>query len=182
MLHDQLQRLIPCISHLEQLLKEMTDEQYNYKLSASSWSIGECVEHLKLASAGYYPGIKAGVEKAIKEGKTVQRPFTRNLVGKVLHWAVDPQSRWPIPSPGKFKPTASQYRKENLKHYLAQLALLKGYIEQSTALPLDEIKVTSPITSLIKMQLGDVYEMLIRHCRRHIQQMEKVRETQHFPK
>lgn len=180
LIEDLEQQTSEAIDFIKNEIKPLSESQINWRPHKGKWSIAECIEHLRLASSGYFKGIEKGVLAAqAKEWKT-NGTFRRNLIGKSMHFFVDPSGKVPIPAPGKFKP------EKKLTHlcieaYLDQLHELKNALKKSYDINLEKPKVTSPIVSLLSMQLGDVYIMLVRHCWRHIHQIKGVMNHPDFP-
>ena len=58
---------------------------------------------------------------------------------------------------------------------------LSRHLEQSRGLDLSKVKLSSPASRIIRLNLGDAYSVLVLHAERHIQQAIRVRWDSEFP-
>ncbi len=164
-------------------LKPLSEAQLNWKPSSNSWSVAECIEHLILAFNGYLKGLDKVILTGEKEKKYAKNYMKISLAGKVMIFAVDPSIKVPIPAPPKFKPEKSKkYSHEVLRNFYENLQLLSVQLETAKNLDWNNLKITSPVTSILKLNLGDTFEVLTLHALRHLKQAQRVMLHEKFPK
>jgi hypothetical protein len=65
-----------------------------------------------------------------------------------------------------------------LERYLEQLRAIR---REAAGLDLRRTRVVSPVTRLVRMNVGDALALLLTHERRHLGQIGRVRESAGFP-
>lgn len=164
-------------------LMPLKDEQLNWKPAPASWSVAECIEHLLLAFEGYLVGLDKVIAKGEKENIVAKSPMKISLAGKMMVFAVDPSIKVPIPAPPKFKPAKNKhYTYEVLQQFHENLQQLSLQLEAAKNLDWNSLKITSPVTSLLKLNVGDTFEVLTLHALRHLKQAQRVILHEKFPK
>ena len=160
----------------------LSDEAFNWKPSASAWSVGECIVHLNKMAKGYQPVFEAALSGAPR----APGPFSYGFVARRFTDAVRPGSR-PIPTGGAMKPPPaeggrSQIDKDRALDRLdADTRRFIAIVEQSEGVDLARVKVRSPFLPLLKLPLGAFLDALGQHAVRHAQQAERVTQQPAFP-
>jgi hypothetical protein len=163
-------------------LMPLTELQLNWKPAPSSWSVAECIEHLLLAFDGYIKGLATIIEKGNNENVIAKSTYKISLAGKLMVFAVDPSIKIPIPAPPKFKPEKHKtYTHEVLRNFQNTIHLISSQLEAGKSLDWNLLKITSPVTSLLKLTMGDTFEVLTLHALRHLKQAQKVMLNDKFP-
>lgn len=163
-------------------LLPLKENQLNWKPATSSWSVAECIEHLLLAFQGYLTGLDNVITKAKAENNHAVKPFQLTLMGKLMVFAVNPSSKVPIPSPPKFKPKKRKvFNHEVLHQFNNTIQRLHSQLEASRNFDWNKYKITSPVSPLIHLSVGDTYEVLTLHSLRHLKQAQRVIAQPHFP-
>ncbi|OZC02497.1 DinB family protein [Rubricoccus marinus] len=161
----------------------LTDEQFNWKPSPKSWSVGECIVHLNTIAKGYLPAFE---DAASREAPRASGPFTYGFVARKFTDAVRPGSR-AIPTGGPMKPPATTGTQSAIDKARA-MASFDGYTDRLVAvceaadgLDLAAIKVRSPFLKLMKLPLGAFLDAMGLHAIRHVMQAERVTQEAGFP-
>jgi hypothetical protein len=68
-----------------------------------------------------------------------------------------------------------------LKNFQNTIHLLSSQLEAGKNLDWNMLKITSPVTSLLKLTMGDTFEVLTLHALRHLKQAQKVMLNEKFP-
>ena len=165
----------------------LSDEAFNWKPGAKSWSVGECVVHLNKMAKGYFPVFEPAIEAAERAGEPrAEGPFTYGFVARKFTDAVRPGSR-PIPTGGGMKPPAAEGGRSQidkaraLDRFDADIDRYVALVERADGLDLERIKVRSPFLPLLKLPLGGMLDALGLHAIRHAQQAERVTQQPGFP-
>jgi hypothetical protein len=66
--------------------------------------------------------------------------------------------------------------------FIQRQATLTYLLRASAALHWNRVRTTSPVNPLIRLNLGDAFQILIVHAQRHVGQMAQLRETELFPR
>jgi hypothetical protein len=85
-----------------------------------------------------------------------------------------------LPAPKIFRPPP-QARPAVLTEFVNRERDLLRRIEAARRIDLRRTKIPSPVTRLVRINLGDAFGVLVHHARRHLGQMERVRALVGFP-
>jgi uncharacterized damage-inducible protein DinB len=158
----------------------LSDEQLAWS-QPDGWSIGQLFEHLVIASDSYFSKMRGRVFDAhaphtIAKASVEWEP---SLMG----WMMVKRLRSPraMPAPRIFKPSPTP-RPEVVNGFIQRQATLTYLLRASAALHWNRIRVTSPVSPLVRMNLGDAFQILIVHAQRHIGQMARLRDMDMFPR
>jgi hypothetical protein len=160
------------------LVQALSDRQRRWRPPDGGWSIADVLEHLCVVHDSY-----AGMLRPIIDAPSAQRAedggqWGPTLVGGMMVKSF--RSDRKLPAPKLFRP-APEPRPNVLEEFLGRERELLGQIERSRELDLRKIKLTSPVTRLVRINLGDALGILVEHARRHLGQMERVRARVGFP-
>lgn len=157
------------------VIKGLSDEQLNYKPSADSWSVAECVKHIALSEQNIWAGF---VDTGLA---TDPDPSKRSEVGmsdEQLLGVIESREQ-KVKTFAAFEPAA---KPEPLKEVLKEFKTLRG----------EHIKFTKKSTDDLRNRYGqlpfgtiDVYQAIIfmsGHTKRHTDQMREVMASEGFPK
>lgn len=168
---------------LHSIADDLSDEAFNWKPDAGSWSVGECVVHLNKTSKGYLKNLDAIVAL---NAPRAEGPFTYGWVTRLFIDGVRPGSRslktFPALRPPETSATRSDVNKSRaLDRYDADTQRFLDVIEAADGLDLTRIKVPTPFLPIVRFNLGGLLEALGLHALRHIQQAERVTRMDAFP-
>jgi hypothetical protein len=160
------------------LAKTLTPQQLNWQPGPDEWSVGQCLEHLRLANEVYcraiansLPGHPLTVVQEIAPGWFGQW-FIRNYIEP----SAKPKRRH---APRKIKPGAKVEpsildRFLNTNHEARELVRLAGNYD------VNRIRFVNPFVSVIRFTVGTGLEIISKHERRHLLQAERIRDIQSF--
>ena len=99
---------------------------------------------------------------------------------------MEPPPRRRFKAPKQWHPTDFRTAALDPASELARLAELhdqiEGQIREAAGLDLRRIRLSSPVSGLIRMNLGDAFALILTHERRHLYQLRKVTEELGYPK
>lgn len=161
-------------SHIQfaEQLKALSDEDLNLRLSAGSWNILECLEHLNLYGNFYLPEIESRISQS-KTGATEE--FKSGWLGNYFALSMLPKEK--LNKMKTFKnmnPIHRTVSREVLVAFIQQQQKLLGLLNKASLVNLTKVKTAISITSLIKFRLGDTFRFVIYHQVRHILQAQRV--------
>lgn len=158
------------LSDTTKLFQNLPNEILLKPAENGGWSIAQCLEHLNTYSQYYLPQIKKGLENA---SKTENKFFESSWLGAYFTKMMRPSST------KKYKAFKNHIPNENLDsaavlaEFIEHQETLLSYLKQAQNVDLERIKIPISITKWIKLSLGDVFQFMIAHDERHIQQAKR---------
>jgi len=157
--------------------KELNITQLQFKSSAESWSILECIEHLNLYGDYYL----VEIEKQIlaQNGKSKSTVFKSGLIGNYFAnlMQVKNGKMTKMKSPNDKNPIHSKLTITTIDRFLKQQDRLKTLLTQARNVDLTKTKTAISLTKYIKLRLGDTFRFFIYHIERHILQAERIHQN-----
>jgi hypothetical protein len=136
------------------------------------WSVGHVLEHLCVTSELYEPPIRALLRSARPDAAAALRPWKPTLIGRFAVNMFERPTR--MPTPKRMAPAASP-RGGVVESFLAHQHTLSQLLDDATTFDWRRLRMSSPVVSLpIRVNLGDVFFILVVHAERHARQMERV--------
>lgn len=158
--------------HLEEAIHSLQNLPEKVLLQPASnggWSIAQCLEHLNTYGDYYLPQIKSGLEKAQKSSPSAH--FQSSWLGAYFIKMMEPET-----GKKKYKAFKGHIPAPDLDAYatvarfIQQQEELLSYVKQAKSVNLSNIRIPISITRLIRLKLGDVFQFMIAHDERHLQQ------------
>lgn len=159
----------------------LSAQQLNWKPAPKSWSVAQCLDHLIQTHQLYLPLFQrlAAGEASPSVWERIS-PFS-GFFGRFLIRTVDPATPKKVKTFGKAEPSASEFDGRIVERFIAHQADLAAHVcALPTDLYLDTI-VTSPLFGLVTYSFDDCLDILVFHCRRHLDQARRVMEAGGFP-
>ena len=154
------------------LTEGLTDAQLAQRPANGGWSISQVFEHLVLTGELYLVGINTAIAAA---KPTACPPIWKSTwVGWLLATAVSPQAPRKLSAPKRMQPGPIA-RPNVVAIYSAEGARIASLLDRATALDLNRVRIASPILKIIRLNLGDCFEVNVQHGTRHLDQVERVR-------
>ena len=172
---------------------ELTPEQLAWSPEAGRWGVGLCLEHLLKTNHLYLKQMEPAVEALEPVSDPEKLVIRGNAFGRWFTRFVGPHSRWKLPAPGTFRPSKKKSGEEGssasptrtlddvVPRFLAQHDRILALLEKAEGRPLDEARISSPATRLIRFRLSDGIRAMVAHDRRHLGQAERVLDHPDFP-
>ena len=159
------------------LARGLSPQQLNWKPHPGEWSIGQCLEHLRVSNEVYCPAISNSLEgrplavvKEIRVGWFGQW-FIRNYI--------EPSSA-KRRAPKKIKPVPD-VEASVLDQFLASNRNARELVFRAENYDVNRIRFTNPFIPVIRFTVGTGLEILSKHERRHLLQAERIRKSLDFP-
>ncbi len=163
------------------LLAGLSEAQVNWRPTAAHWSIAECLDHLTVTNRELMKPIEAAIEDARSRGLTSGGPFRYGIIGNMIVRSMEPPAKMKFKAPTMFKPRPDQSLEAVARDFFAMQDELLRLIKEANGINLARVKVTSPVTKLIKLSLGQSFGLIATHNRRHLWQARQVKENPAFP-
>ena len=174
----QFERLV---QEAEALVAPLTEPQFHWRPSATSWSVADCLEHLNVVARLYLPSLDEGIADAIRRGLYAEGPFAYNWIGRLFISVLEPPARFKVKTPAPFLPGASRSRHDIMAAFRAYQVQFIDRLRQANGLDLARARVSSPASRWIRVPLGSAFAMMAAHERRHLWQARNVTSAPGFP-
>jgi hypothetical protein len=165
---------------IQQLASDVTAQlnevRFNWRPSPSEWSIEECLSHLVMVGQWEIRALEEAIARGRERGLTGPGPFEFGAVDRFIVHQTEPPVRHALPTTSRFVPLHGQpvtAVMPTFYHVQSQLILL---LERADGLDLRKVKVSTPISRLLKLSLGAMFAQIAAHERRHLDQARRVRE------
>lgn len=176
-------RLLASLDSLDQratvLAESLSVTQLNWRADPSRWSVGQCLDHLRVANEVYGSAINSalngtgsGPVDAITPGwfgrwfiRTVIEPSPNTIKGK---------------APAKIVPIVT-VDATILDRFLRSNQQTRDLIARAQTFDVNRIRFKNPFIGWIRFTVGTGLEIIARHEDRHLQQAERIRAHAHFP-
>ena len=166
----------------EDLTRGLTDEQFNWRPSPEQWSINECLEHLNITARLYWSILAEAVNRARINGWFRHGPYKRGWLGDLVIRAVEPPVRYKFKADRRFQPPAGIPASQVVAQFMTFQDRLLGILRDAHGVDLGRPRIPAPGGRLLKFTLGQAFEWMIAHERRHIWQARNVKFGIKFPK
>lgn len=175
-LDERAREVRESIVAIRRIETELQYLQLGWRPPDGGWSIAQVFEHLIIAESSYF----ADLRRILEKGRKGSDEYSASLIGGFIIRALQPTSTRKVSAPGIYKP-APEPRAHVVAEYIKVRAELLGYIERAKGLDLRRNRLSSPVAKIIRVNLGDVFEMAVVHTKRHLQQIERLRARPEFP-
>jgi len=163
-----------------ELVAGLDDDQFNSRPDPKRWSMAECVDHLVITGRRMMPRMDTAIIRARGQGWTSEGPFRYGFFEK---WFAGAMSECPprrkLRAPKIYAPP--QLKDLKIPTAVEDFATLQDKLIQTVhhadGLDLSRIKVTSPVTRLVRLSLGQWLAGLAGHQRRHLWQAQQVKKA-----
>ena len=163
---------------VRRLVADLDATRRLWRPSPERWGVADCLEHLLVTGAVYHPLLRTTITDAPHDPARDAKRWSPTLMGRFFLYMVGPNGR-AQPAPGKLRPT--QARPDVDGRLLAQQDELRALIADAHGIDLRAVRLTSPLSTLITLRLGEALEMLLVHQQRHLAQAWRVRRAPNFP-
>lgn len=166
----------------EEMRRQLTPGLLQYAPGDGGWTVGQVFEHLILSHGLYRERLQAIITKASvpqDSGEPASdHAWKPSWFGGMLARAVTAPSK--RRAPRIFVPPP-QPRADVIGVFLKCQGETAALLDASARLKWQKMRLSSPVSALIRMNLGDVFTILIDHDARHFRQIERIRSGAGFP-
>lgn len=163
------------------LLDGLSEVQLNWRPDRGRWSIAQNLTHLTVLGRLYLPQVDSAIRQAREHGWRRPGPYRYGPFGNWLVRFMEPPVVRRIRAPRMFKPQPVQPLADVESAFLELQGELEARVRQAAGLDLRRAKVATVITSLVRISLGQAFQALLAHERRHLWQARQVRGGAGFP-
>ncbi len=150
--------------------------QINWRPADSQWSIGECFEHLLRTNVKYIPVYE---KHKLPERRNNNNVYKQSILGKLIMKTVMPDFKRKTKTPVLFNPIGSEIKENIVSDFIKQNNEIIELAKKIDPSKLKE-KITSPISKLVKYNIGDSLLIVAYHNLRHLHQAKRVMLNEKF--
>jgi hypothetical protein len=152
------------------------EELLHKKPEANRWSALEVIEHLNRTHKLYLQRLEEVISKSEKTDEPMDEygySFGVKYVIEVLK-PKNGKRRMKMKTFSVFQPSDNLEANEVMDMFFKDRTELQNLIEETRFIDHSKLKINSPLRPILKFKLGEAYEFLLAHEKRHILQ---IRET-----
>lgn len=163
--------------HVEQHLQDairifqnLSEEALLRPADNGGWSIAQCLWHLNSYGYYYLPQIEAGLSKKYPPKAEFKSSWLGNYFTNMMR---------PGPGMKKFRAFKNHVPPQNLNahtavaEFIQQQEKLLSLLKAATHTDMNRVRIPISILRWLKLKLGDVFQFIIAHDERHLQQAKR---------
>jgi hypothetical protein len=153
-------------------IERTTDaDAFTWKPAADAWSVGQIFEHLCVADDDYLGPLRRRIATLSSGGRRADETtrWRPSLVGRLLAYSMTSPRK--LPAPKQWVP-APDPRPDVIAEFLRRQRELAEMIDRSMEYEWRRVPFASPVSPLLRMNLGDAFTILVRHTQRHFRQID----------
>ncbi|MBZ5610381.1 MAG: DinB family protein [Acidobacteriia bacterium] len=163
----------------KELVQGLTPLQLNWRPAPEAWSVGQCLEHLRVTNEVYLPAISASL------AARPVRPVQDIALGRLPRWFIrnyiEPSSQSKrARAPKKIAPGA-RVDPGILDLFLASNQAARELVRRASDYDVNRVRFKNPFIPVLRFTVGTGLEIVSRHQRRHLLQAERVKQAVDFP-
>jgi hypothetical protein len=146
---------------------------------ATGWGVGQVFEHLVVANQSYLGPIRAVLDRMGRSGgKALGIAWTPSIMGHLLARSLANPRK--LPAPKIYRP-GPKPRPGVIEEFLETQLRIKELMIRAEDISWTRARLGSPVSSLIRLNLGDAFTIGVVHEERHLGQIERIRSMPEFP-
>jgi hypothetical protein len=158
-----------------ELLKGLSEEEFNWRPAPGQWSMEECLAHLTMVGHLELEHIERAIDLGRARGLTGSGPFEYPALERLILRETEPPARHNMSAPKRFLPLHNQPLTAVLPTFNHVQSMFILQIERADGLDLRRVKVVTPVSRFLKVSLGTMFAQAAAHERRHLAQARRVR-------
>lgn len=163
------------------LIAGLSETQFNWVPAPGQWSISECLDHLNVTNRKLIKPLRDAINDARSKGLTSRGPFRHGwLVNKIVR-SLEPPVKRKFKAPAIFRPRPEMSVAEVAGDFFAVQDEVLQLIREANGIHLARVKIASPVSRLLKYSLGQAFDLIATHERRHLWQARQVKGDPAFP-
>ena len=170
---DDLSRRASAAAATVKTYRDLPHAGLNFKASAETWSILECLEHLNLYGDFYLPEIERSI---LATPESDNRSFKPGVLGNYFAKLMqqDPNRKGKkMKAPKDKTPAASELTVTTIDRFLKQAEHLQHLLQLAEKADLTKTKTAISLSKMIRLRLGDTLRFYVYHVERHVAQAER---------
>ena len=147
--------------------------KFNQRIIEKKWSVFEHLDHMNKTVAAYFVQMdKIAPNVSNNNVSSYQPGFKGNLFIKLM----EPPPKIKLKTFGVFKPAADFNQEAISKKFLELRAEFESRVVEACTKGKLKSKLSSPVSNLLKFELGEAFLILTAHDRRHLYTINNLME------
>jgi uncharacterized damage-inducible protein DinB len=142
------------------------------KPPTGGWSIAEVLEHLVVSADSYLDTLRSVLARTDLRAADASTTWKPSVMGGLLTASL--RSERKLPAPRLYKP-GPEPREGVLAEFLERQEVVGRLLGEAGGVDWRRATFTSPVSRLMRMNLGDALSVLVVHAERHAAQIDRVR-------
>lgn len=160
-------------------LVALTPGQLSWSPPGGGWSVGQVLEHLVANSQSYFGPIGQHLAKASRVAAGGDEAiWTPTIIGNLLVRSL--RSPRKLPAPKIWQPGPIP-RDRIADLFLDTMTQLGQLMERGRDHHWQAVRLRSPASALLRLNLGDVFTAQVVHAERHLGQIDRIRAAPAYP-
>lgn len=155
--------------------------QLNWRPAATSWSVGQCLDHLLTVNREMFKSIDAAMDGSRPPTVWQRLPILPGVFGSMLIKSQMPEAKRKFTAPRKAVPSASAIDPRIVERFIAYQHDAATRIRSFDGRDVARIIMVSPFVSFITYSVLDGCRLIVTHERRHFEQARRVTQAPGFP-
>jgi hypothetical protein len=145
------------------------------------WSVAQVFAHLATANGSYLEPLQRAIERDAASGAGPEhRTWRPSFFGGMLIRSLEPSAKRGMPSPKIWRPSGEQPT-VSLQAFLDSQASILHLARVARGVDLVRARLSSPVSRLIRLNVGDIFRIFVVHDWRHLGQVQRVIAREGFP-
>lgn len=155
------------------LARGLDPERLVRRPGVGAWSVGEVLEHLCVADELYAKPLATLLHRAHVDAGAPLREWRPTMLGKLMASMLAKPGR--LKAPRALRPVSTP-RNGVVEEFLSRDTRLRHRMDDATSLDWRELRLYPPTIPLplLKLNVGDIFNIHVIHVRRHLAQMERI--------
>ena len=161
---------------VKNLTEDLSEEKFNTKPAPDRWSVAECISHL---TATWNPYKKILTEAiAENQNSSFKNPdnFKPRFIMKKFTEMMEPPYKFKMKTFAQFVSGEKLSKQQTINKFNEGIDETVNFIHACENVDIKKTIIVSPVSKIIKYQLGELFPFLAAHARRHIWQAENVKK------
>ncbi len=165
------------------LISSLDEKQLHWRADDASWSVCDCVEHLIISATTAAAVQEAAIDSAKRRERFGQGPFRYSYFGRKFLDILAPPPGRRFKAPKVFQPSSEKTHTKDslLNEFKDSQERAQNIVRSASGLDLTRVKVQSPVSKMIRFNLGVSLLVTPTHQKRHYWQMQRTMEHRDFP-
>jgi hypothetical protein len=161
------------------LAKPLTLRQLTWAPRPGAWSVGQCLDHLRIANEEYVAAMSVSLTKG---QHAVVQEITPGWFGRwfIRRFIAPSTKATRVRAPKKIRPGVN-IEQSVLERFLASNRSARDLVHRAGNYDVNRIRFSNPFIPGIRFTVGTGLEIISQHQQRHLLQAERVRESAGFP-
>jgi hypothetical protein len=165
-------------ANAEELTGQLTRGQLAWSPPDGGWGVAQVLEHLALSNEQYLKEISASLDGRPRRRRSTTAEWRPSLAGRLLEHAMVSQRKAKAPAAWRPGPVV---RPQPLDAFTRTLSELAAQLDRAGDVDLRRARIHSPVSRLIRLNLGDAFELQALHAERHLGQIRRIVSRPEFP-